>query len=63
VRGFVYEAAGSVASERLENGRRLVESAGRTWRIPFAIVDADPAAHSTWLEAMLAARDSVLNPY
>jgi nucleoside-diphosphate-sugar epimerase len=63
VRGFVYEAAGSVASEQLENGRQLVESAGRTWRIPFAIVDAHPADHDAWLEAMLVATDSVLRPY
>ena len=60
VRGFVYEAAGSVATEQLENGRGLVEAAGRRWRIPFAIVGADPADHPAWLEAMVAATGSVL---
>jgi nucleoside-diphosphate-sugar epimerase len=60
VRGFVYEAAGIVPAEQLENGRRLVEAAGRRWRIPFAIVGADPADHPRWLDAMVAATGSVL---
>ncbi len=55
VRGFVYEAAGPVQAHRLANGRQLVEAAGERWRIPFRIVEADPAAHEAWLEAAVRA--------
>jgi hypothetical protein len=34
VRGFAYEAAGSVDAELLATGRGIVERAGETWRIP-----------------------------
>ena len=37
VRGVVYEAAGSVDPAVLAAGAEIVETAGRTWRIPFAI--------------------------
>jgi uncharacterized protein YbjT (DUF2867 family) len=40
VRGFVYEAAGSVDRQLLEGGREIVERAGETWRIPFAFLSA-----------------------
>jgi nucleoside-diphosphate-sugar epimerase len=33
VRGFAYEAAGSVDAGELEAGRRIVERAAETWRI------------------------------
>lgn len=52
VRGFVYEAAGSVQAHRLAEGRAIVEAAGERWRIPYRLVDADPADHAAWLEAM-----------
>ncbi len=38
VRGFVYEAAGSVEPALLAGGAGLVRSAGETWRIPVAVV-------------------------
>jgi hypothetical protein len=41
VRGFAYEAAGSVQSGSLRTGRETVERAGRTWRIPVATLDRD----------------------
>jgi hypothetical protein len=62
VRGFVYEAAGTVSPRQLEDGRALVESAGRTWRIPVEIVGADPSDHEGWLDATVAATRSVLVP-
>jgi nucleoside-diphosphate-sugar epimerase len=34
VRGFAYEAAGTVPAALLEGGREIVERAGETWRIP-----------------------------
>ncbi|MFL5907092.1 MAG: hypothetical protein ACJ75Z_05800 [Solirubrobacterales bacterium] len=38
VRGFAYEAAGSVEPSELLRGRAIVEGAGERWRIPFAIL-------------------------
>ena len=57
VRGFVYEAKGSVAAEHLAAGRELVEVARATWRIPFALIEADPGDARGWTQA---ARDAVL---
>ena len=34
VRGFAYETRGSVGRDGLGGGRRIVERAGETWRIP-----------------------------
>jgi hypothetical protein len=39
VRGFAYEASGSAAPELLLTGREIVERAGKTWRIPVALID------------------------
>ncbi len=38
VRGFAYEAAGSVDERLLVEGREIVERAGETWRIPVALL-------------------------
>jgi nucleoside-diphosphate-sugar epimerase len=59
VRGFVYEAAGSVPAPVLATGAAAVARAGETWRIPVARVDADPADPAAWAEAMLAATHRV----
>lgn len=61
VRGFVYEAAGTVPRRELEVGSGVVATAARTWRIPVEIVTTEPDGHSRWLSAMLAATSSVLN--
>jgi hypothetical protein len=55
VRGFVYEAAGAVPRQRLQQGASIVRAAPRTWRIPVEVVDADPKDHPAWLDAMTAA--------
>jgi hypothetical protein len=39
VRGFAYEAAGSVNARHLQAGREIVESAGERWRIPVTVID------------------------
>jgi uncharacterized protein YbjT (DUF2867 family) len=39
VRGFAYEAEGTVPSPLLNGGREIVELASRTWRIPVATLD------------------------
>jgi nucleoside-diphosphate-sugar epimerase len=54
VRGFVYEAAGCVRTQHLERGGAAVRAASETWRIPVALVDADPAEPDAWAEAMTA---------
>ena len=38
VRGFAYEAAGTVEPGLLDEGRRIVESASERWRIPVALI-------------------------
>jgi hypothetical protein len=55
VRGFVYEAAGSVAPEHLAHGAAAVRAAAGRWRMPAEVVDADPAYHAGWLAQMRAA--------
>jgi hypothetical protein len=55
VRGFVYEAAGTVQRRRLRRGARLVRRAAERWRIPVELVDVDPSDWRAWTEAMLGA--------
>jgi uncharacterized protein YbjT (DUF2867 family) len=55
VRGFVYEAAGSVEGALLERGAEAVRAAGERWRIPVATVFADPSEARVWAEAVLTA--------
>ena len=38
VRGFAYEAAGSVPAETLAVGARITERAGERWRIPITLL-------------------------
>jgi uncharacterized protein YbjT (DUF2867 family) len=52
VRGFVYEGVGSVKGELLAAGAEAVRNAGRTWRIPVAVVEADPSEPPDWAEQM-----------
>jgi nucleoside-diphosphate-sugar epimerase len=55
VRGFVYEAGGTVEPAVLRGGAELVVAAGGRWRIPFGLVDADPVDVVAWRAEMLAA--------
>ena len=55
VRGFVYEAGGSVEPRLLERGAEIVRQASRRWRIPVEIVDSGPLDWEAWTEAMLSA--------
>jgi uncharacterized protein YbjT (DUF2867 family) len=41
VRGFAYEAAGSVDGRPLVEGARIVERAGERWRIPVTLLSED----------------------
>jgi uncharacterized protein YbjT (DUF2867 family) len=62
VRGFVYERAGSVDAALLELGAGTVRAAGERWRIPFALLEADPAEPAAWVEATLAATLGLTSP-
>ena len=48
VRGVVYEAAGSVGPALLGGGAEIVRAAGRTWRIPVAVLEESPESHGEW---------------
>jgi len=41
VRGFAYEATGSVDAGTLAEGARIVERAAETWRIPVTLLTED----------------------
>lgn len=60
VRGFVYEAAGRVQRKYLDDGAALAAEASRTWSIPTALVEQDPADHPAWLEAAVTAVTGVI---
>jgi uncharacterized protein YbjT (DUF2867 family) len=62
VRGVVYEAAGDVDAALLERGADAVRSAGERWRIPFALLAADPSKAPIWLEAALASGLDLASP-
>jgi hypothetical protein len=58
VRGFVYEAAGTVNPALLERGREAVTAAGDTWRIPVASILVDPGDHVIWSDPLDAWTES-----
>jgi uncharacterized protein YbjT (DUF2867 family) len=60
VRGVVYESAGTVPVALLARGAEHVRAVCEQSRIPFALLDCDPADPEAWLEQALAAVDSVM---
>jgi uncharacterized protein YbjT (DUF2867 family) len=48
VRGVVYEAAGTARGEWLEAGERALAEANERWRIPYAVIRADPGEPEAW---------------
>jgi uncharacterized protein YbjT (DUF2867 family) len=60
VRGFVYEATGTVDSSALAQGEAAVRAASVRWRIPVEVVGPDPTDSQRWLESMLSATRQVL---
>jgi uncharacterized protein YbjT (DUF2867 family) len=60
VRGFVYEAAGTVDAAALSAGAGAVRAAEAGFRMPVAILTADPAGHEAWLAQALGAVGRVL---
>ena len=60
VRGFAYEARGSVPEAVLEAGATMVEEAAERWRIPVRILRADPANPVEWVADTHAAMTSLI---
>jgi NADP-dependent 3-hydroxy acid dehydrogenase YdfG len=60
VRGILYEAAGCVPSELLEEGAATVRSVCEGSRIPFALLRADPQQPSVWVRAAVTAGERLL---
>ena len=60
VRAVVYEAAGTVDPALLAAGAALVRARCEDSRIPYALLEENPADHRAWTLAALAAVDSAL---
>ena len=63
VRGFVYEAAGTVDAAVLARGAQIVREASEIWRIRVEVVSADPALYEAWLAAMKEAVERTLSAF
>jgi uncharacterized protein YbjT (DUF2867 family) len=61
VRGFVYEATGTVDPSSLARGAEAVRSAAETWRIPVELVDVRPDQPRIWLQETLSATRKVIS--
>jgi len=48
VRGFSYDAKGSVDPILLAHGQEIVEAAGETWQLPYSCTLVDPSDDETW---------------
>ena len=59
-RGMVYEAAGSVDPQLLEEGAASVRDAHERWHMPVEVVDTDPGDVHDWVDAMTAAVNRLL---
>ncbi len=62
VRGLVYEAAGTVDEALLSGGAARVGAFCEDSRIPYALLDADPAHFEAWAAAAADAVEGVLSP-
>ena len=60
VRGFVYEAAGTVEPELLARGRRIVLETTAAWGIPAALIAARPGDPAGWVAGARGAVGSLL---
>lgn len=61
VRGIVYEAAGSVDAALLGAGAARVRERCEDSRIPYALLEADPADVDAWTDAAVAAVNRALD--
>jgi len=61
VRGFVYEAGGSVDPVLLARGRESLETAAERWQIPLGTLLADPNDDETWHDPLEVWLESATN--
>jgi uncharacterized protein YbjT (DUF2867 family) len=61
VRGFVYEARGSVDPILLARGREALETAAERWQIPLHTLLSDPHDDETWHDPLEVWLDSAMN--
>jgi hypothetical protein len=61
VRGIVYETRGSVPEDVLTAGSELVTRACERSHVPFALIEAPPEDHQTWLADALAATERLVS--
>jgi hypothetical protein len=61
VRGFVYEACGSVDPVLLARGQEGLEAASERWRFPLSTVLVDPNDHATWLDPFVVWLEAMTN--
>lgn len=62
VRGFVYEASGSVAACVLDAGSLRVRRVCERSRMPYALLDEPPDDRGEWLATALTAVQRVVSP-
>jgi len=60
VRGIAYEVVGSISSDLLGSGGRIVADVCADSRIPFELLDQDPADVRAWLDAAVSAVSRLL---
>jgi hypothetical protein len=60
VRGFLYEACGTMPAEVLRGGVEIVRSVAERNAIPLALLTADPSDVEAWLAQARAAVESLL---
>ncbi len=60
VRGVVYEAAGTLPPQLLQDGARIAGEVAARNEIPFAVLKADPADRGPWRDEALAAIERLL---
>lgn len=60
VRGVVYEAAGTVGSRVLADGRERVGREAQLNEIPYAVLECDPADRAQWVVRARAAIDGLI---
>ena len=60
VRGLLYEAAGTVDPEALQEGELIARAARATWNIPLAVLATPPDDCAAWTREALAAVERLL---
>ena len=60
VRGVIYEAAGTVAADVLDEGEEIARAAHATWKVPLEVLTTDPVDCEAWRAGAVAAVERLL---